>query len=114
MNIRVLVVAPGSFRTEGIYGQKYYTDNTIADYDAMRELSRQRFGSIAGKEKGDPNKAMEVVVDVVRGEGVAKGKTWPGLLVLGEDAEGDVRAKCTQTLQVLDEWKDVACGVNFE
>jgi NAD(P)-dependent dehydrogenase (short-subunit alcohol dehydrogenase family) len=114
LNIRVLLVAPGSFRTEGIYGQKYYSDNRISDYDEIRDLSSRRFGSIAGNENGDPKKAMEVVVDVVKGEGVAKGKSWPGLLVLGEDAERDVRAKCTKTLQIVDEWRDVSCGVNFD
>lgn len=51
---------------------------------------------------------------LVNGEGVAKGKSWPGLLVLGEDAERDVRAKCTKILQTVDEWKDVSCGVNFD
>ncbi|KAF9466009.1 hypothetical protein BDZ94DRAFT_1306724 [Collybia nuda] len=114
LNIRVLLVAPGSFRTEGIYGQQFFIDNNIADYNPLRELSGKRFRSIAGTQKGDPKKAMEVVVDIVRGEGVAKGKTWPGLLVLGGDAEADVRAKCTKTLEVLDEWKEVICNVNFD
>jgi hypothetical protein len=57
---------------------------------------------------------MEVVVDVVRGEGVAKGKSWPGLLVLGEDAERDLRNKCQATLHVLDNWSDVARNVNLD
>ncbi|KAF5370913.1 hypothetical protein D9615_009789 [Tricholomella constricta] len=110
-NIRVLLVAPGSFRTEGIYGQDYNTTNPIAANDAMRELSFSRFKAIPGTEKGDPDKAMEAVVDVVRGEGIAKGRPWPGYLVLGEDAEKDVRDKCNKVLRVLDEWKDVACGI---
>ncbi|KAF9466010.1 hypothetical protein BDZ94DRAFT_282879 [Collybia nuda] len=114
LNIRVLLVAPGSFRTEGIFGQKFFTGNNIADYDAMREFSSKIVGSFAGKEKGDPKKAMEVVVDIVRGEGVAMGKPWPGLLVLGEDAEVDVRAKSAKTLKVLDEWKEITCNVNLD
>lgn len=114
LGIRVLLVAPGSFRTEGIYGQGYSCATSIKDYDDIRTLSRQRIGSIAGLEKGDPKKAMEVVVDVVRGEGVAKGKSWPGILVLGEDAEKDARERCTKVLEVLDEWKDVSRGVSFD
>jgi len=113
-NISVLLVAPGTFRTEGMYGQQYHTSNPIADNNALRQLSMTRLGSVPGTEKGDPDKAMEVVVDVVRGEGVAKGRPWPGYLVLGEDAERDVRDKCNKVLGVLGEWKDVSCSVNFD
>ncbi|KAG6856147.1 hypothetical protein H0H87_007052 [Tephrocybe sp. NHM501043] len=113
-NIRVLLIAPGSFRTEGIYGQLYNLSNRIAVNDPIREASMSKFKSIAGTEKGDPDKAMEAVVDIVRGEGVAAGRPWPGLLVLGEDAERDVRDKCNKVLKALDDWKDVTCGVNFD
>ncbi|KAG6916306.1 hypothetical protein DXG01_007463 [Tephrocybe rancida] len=113
-NIRVLLIAPGSFRTEGIYGQLYNTSNAVPANDALREASMSKFKSIAGTERGDPCKAMEAVVDIVRGEGVAAGRPWPGLLVLGEDAERDVRDKSAKVLKALDEWKDVTCGVNFD
>ncbi|KAJ8582665.1 hypothetical protein M405DRAFT_749909, partial [Rhizopogon salebrosus TDB-379] len=65
-----------------------------------------------GKQPGDPMKAMKVVVDIVRGEGVAVGREWPLYLVLGEDAERDVRNKCTKILKHLDEWQDVIRDVN--
>jgi len=113
-NIKVLLVEPGGFRTEGIYGQPYFTQNLLPAYDTMRNTSETRWASMSGTEKGDPDKAVEVIVDVVRGEGVAKGRPWPGYLVLGEDAEVDLRAKCKKVLEVLDEWVDVARGVSFE
>jgi hypothetical protein len=71
---------------------------------------------ISGTEKGNPDKRLklEAIVDVVRGEGVGKGRPWPGYLVLGEDAEVDVKAKCKKVLDVLDEWVDVVRGVNFD
>ncbi|KAJ6598429.1 hypothetical protein DFH09DRAFT_1258468 [Mycena vulgaris] len=111
--VRVLLVEPGAFRT-GIYGQAYFTQNPIGDYDGMRTLSAARFGSVSGTEKGDPAKAMEAVVDVVRGEGVARGRPWPGRLTLGEDAENDLRVKCKKVLDGVDEWNDVVRGVNFD
>lgn len=112
--VRVLHVAPGSFRTEGIYSNGFYDGNKLVGYDDIRAAAAKRFASVPGNEKGDPVKAMEVVVDVVRGEGVAKGKPWPGLLVLGEDSERDVRNKCQATLQMLDTWGDVAKSVNLD
>ncbi|KAJ7678098.1 hypothetical protein DFH06DRAFT_1316883 [Mycena polygramma] len=111
--LRVLLVEPGAFRT-GIYRNTYPTDNTIPDWDAVRTASATRFASVSGTEKGDPAKAMEAVVDVVRGEGCAKGRPWPARLALGEDVERDVRFKCAKVLDGLDEWSDVVRGVNFD
>lgn len=113
-NIRVLLVAPGSFRTEGIYKQIYNTSNPIAANGPLREASLAKLSVLAETSKGDPTKAMEAVVDIVRGEGIAKGRPWPELLILGEDAERDVRDKCNKVLKALDEWKDVTCGVNLD
>ncbi|KAK2467668.1 hypothetical protein APHAL10511_000523 [Amanita phalloides] len=110
--VRVLHVAPGSFRTEGMYSHGFHDKNRLACYDDIRTAAEKRFASVPGTEKGDPVKGMEVVVDIVRGEGVAKGKPWPGLLVLGEDAERDIRKKCQATLEILDNWGDVARSVN--
>ncbi|KAF8900766.1 hypothetical protein CPB84DRAFT_1778858 [Gymnopilus junonius] len=113
-NIKVLLVQPGAFPTEGINGQIFFTENPIKEYDAMRTATKNKFSSIDGTQKGDPNKAVEAIVDVVKGEGVAKGRPWPGYLFLGEDAEFDVRKRCTKVLNILDEWADVTRGVNFD
>ncbi|KAG5727371.1 hypothetical protein E4T56_gene12054 [Termitomyces sp. T112] len=113
-NIRVLLVAPGSFRTEGIYNQEYNMSNPIAANTLVREDSATKFKALTQTGQGDPAKAMEAVVDIVRGEGIAKGRPWPNLLILGEDAGRDVRNKCNKVLEALDEWKDVTCGVNLD
>lgn len=113
-NIRVLIVEPGAFRTENIYSNKFDTwTNPIPDYDETRAETLARYEAIPGKQPGDPMKAMKFVVDVVRGEGVAAGREWPLYLVLGEDAERDVRNKCMMMLKHLDEWKDVIRDVNI-
>jgi NAD(P)-dependent dehydrogenase (short-subunit alcohol dehydrogenase family) len=113
-SIKVLIVIPGAFRTEGIYGQKFFSSNSIPEYDEMRHATVQRFSSIPGKEKGDPVKAMEAVVDVVRGEGKAKGRPWPLYLVLGDDADEGIRQKATKLLKHVDQWSDVIRTVNFD
>lgn len=53
-------------------------------------------------------------MDVVRGEGVAKGRRWPEYLLLGDDAEAAVRGKCSKVLKILDEWVDVTRSVSFD
>lgn len=113
-NIKVCIVQPGGFRTEGIYGQSYFTQNPIPAYDALREASMKRFAGVPGSERGDPDKAATAIVDVVKREGVAQGRAWPPYLVLGEDAEVNVKNKCAKVLGVLEEWVDVARGVSFD
>jgi len=112
-NIRVLIVAPGAFRTENIYSNKFDTTHPIPDYDETRAKALLRYETVPGKQPGDPAKAMKIVVDVVRGEGVAVGREWPLYLVLGEDAEQDVRNKCMKVFKHLDEWQDVIRDVNL-
>lgn len=82
--------------------------------DVIRAASMRGFASVPGAQKGDPDKAMEVVVDVVRGEGAAMGRPWPLYLVLGDDAEEGIKEKCGKLLKHLDEWKDVTRNVSFD
>ncbi|KAG0702630.1 hypothetical protein DFH29DRAFT_1079385 [Suillus ampliporus] len=113
-NIRFLIVEPGAFRTENICRNKFDTwTNPISDYDDGRAQSLVRFETLPGSQPGDPMKAMKVVVDVVRREGVAAGREWPLYLVLGEDAESDIRNKCATMVKHLDEWQDVIRDVNL-
>lgn len=55
----------------------------------------------------DPAIAMKIVVDLVRGEGVAKGKPWPMFLQLGEDSETALRAKFQKMIASADAWTEV-------
>ncbi|KAG2095895.1 uncharacterized protein F5147DRAFT_840083 [Suillus discolor] len=113
-NIRFLIVEPGAFRTENILSNKFDTwTNPIPDYDETRAETQVMYEAIRGRQPGDPMKAMKFVADVVRGEGVAAGREWPLYLVLGEDAEKDVRNKCMMMLKHLDEWQDVIRDVNL-
>ncbi|TRM60748.1 hypothetical protein BD626DRAFT_503731 [Schizophyllum amplum] len=113
-NIQVTLVQPGAFRTEGIYSQGFYSGNPIPAWHELREAFRARYASIPGTEKGDPAKAMEALVDVVRGEGKAAGREIPMYLMLGEDAVSDVRTKFARVLKIVAEWEEVTTDVNFD
>ena len=112
--MRVLIVAPGAFRTEGVHAYPATIHNHVPAYDAARNAGMARFAAIAGNERGDPARAMELLVDVVRGEGAARGRPWPMWLVLGADAYADVRAKTARLLETMAVWEDVATDVEFE
>ena len=106
-NIRVLIVEPGAFRTENIFSQKMYDGNLISDYDESRTIAKKRFDNIDKFLLGDPVKAMELLADVVRGEGRAKNKPWPLYLPLGKEAEDAIRNKTKLLEGVLDDWGEI-------
>lgn len=103
----MLIVEPGAFRTENIFSQVLYSGNEIDDYDAQREKANKMFAGISKLLRGDPVKAMEVLADVVRDEGRAKGKPWPLYLPLGQEAEDAIRNKTKLFEKVLADWGDI-------
>jgi len=111
--IRVMIVAPGSFRTENVLKQPMTIHKHVPEYDGLRAAASEKFAALAGSEKGDPSKAMDLLVDVVRGEGKARGREWPLWLFMGRDAYRDVRNKCNKVLDSLDAWEDVATDLEF-
>lgn len=114
LGLRVLIVEPAAFRTEKMLGRPMFEDNRIADYDTTRETMRKRYEQVDGHQPGDPVKAMRVLVDVVRGEGVAQGKEWPLYLPLGLEAESAIRDKCAKMTGVLDAWGGVIRDTRLE
>ncbi|KAJ7233847.1 hypothetical protein B0H12DRAFT_1143358 [Mycena haematopus] len=112
-SIRMLIVEPAAFRTDSL-NALYYTGNMIPDYEKTREQSIKWYETITGLVKGDPVKAMEVLTDVVRGEGGAAGRPWPLYLILGDIAVAGVSEKCHKMLKVIDDWKDVTTGLDVD
>ncbi|THU76339.1 NAD(P)-binding protein [Dendrothele bispora CBS 962.96] len=118
-SIRTLIVEPGAFRTEGILSKSYIDDHLVPDYDAMRSKILSVFKATDGTQKGDPEKGVELIVDVVRGEGKALKadgtlREWPLYLPLGDDSMQDIRNKCTLMLKTVDQWADVTSALEFD
>ncbi|KAG5221041.1 NAD(P)-binding protein [Salix suchowensis] len=79
--IRVLLVEPGGFSTEGAYGYPPFQDSAkmISDYDEMRTQAASGFATIRQGIRGDPDKAMNALVDVVRGRELHRGGSGRGI-----------------------------------
>ncbi|KAK3903052.1 hypothetical protein C8A05DRAFT_43649 [Staphylotrichum tortipilum] len=71
--------------------------------DAMRGA----LDAYNGKQPGDVGKSARVIVDVLTGAGVGRGKEVPVRLLLGADCLEAVRAKCEGTLRLVEEWETV-------
>ena len=67
-----------------------------------------------GQQPGDVDKCARVIVDVLTGEGVAKGREVPVRLALGSDCVEVVRAKCESTLKQVKEWEHVSVSTMRE
>jgi len=91
-----------------------FAQKKIKDYQEVDQKTKSFFLSLDGKQPNDPVRGMEVVVDVVRGEGRAAGKPFPLWLALGVDAIRDIRAKATRIVDSLDVYQDLSVVVGYD
>ncbi|KAJ9615700.1 hypothetical protein H2200_001776 [Cladophialophora chaetospira] len=114
LGIQTLLIEPGRFRTLLLSSQNMRAAPTKVAENA--EFNKARLDGLATenqRQPGDPGKLSEIVVDLVRREGVAKGREVPFRLPLGIDCFNDVQAKCEETLKLLEDWKDVIRGTDY-
>ena len=107
------------------------SDPGVRDYDPIRTQNLGWMKAQNGKQPGDPVASARAIVDVVRGEvdpaseasvisspdsPSAKSGGWPDLdfLVLGSDAEQNIREKCERVVRNLDEWKGVVRSIDLK
>ena len=69
--------------------------------------------AVNGKQPGDPAKAVELMLDLIRGEGAAAGKDLPPVAYLGSDCVEAVKKSCQTTLQRIEEWETVFSSTDF-
>jgi hypothetical protein len=93
---------------------KCWRSEHIGDYDDMRNLVGSFVQSMNGNQSGDPKKAVSIMLDVVKGEGVAEGKAMPERLPLGADVLSVVRKSRVDHLAVCNEWEDIIRSTGHE
>ncbi|TVY65186.1 Oxidoreductase BOA17 [Fusarium oxysporum f. sp. cubense] len=93
--INVLLVEPGAFRTNFLEASiKSNISGETAYQGTLLEATLQKFEKAAGKQPGDPNKAVDIIFEVATGEGAAgdlKGKVLR--LPLGKDCFARLKTK---------------------
>ncbi|XXG95546.1 hypothetical protein Hte_001810 [Hypoxylon texense] len=106
--LKTLLIEPGRFRTKLLSpGNLHATQSKIPDY---AEASREHADGLAKEDQaqsGDTQKAVKIIVDLVRTEGCAAGKDVPFRFPLGPDCFSTIKEKCEETLNRLQEWKDI-------
>ncbi|KAL8893656.1 MAG: hypothetical protein Q9192_005048 [Flavoplaca navasiana] len=113
-NVRSIVFEPGHFRTSIISPTNRKESFSIhEDYAPMLEVLHKHAEKNNGNQPGDPKRGVEVMIDVIKGEGVAKEKEMPPRLPLGADALDVIRSKCLATLKICDEWEATIKSTDF-
>ncbi|KAI0039301.1 hypothetical protein FA95DRAFT_1599880, partial [Auriscalpium vulgare] len=114
LGLRSVCVEPGYFRTAVFAdGNRAPYVSRIEDYREVTAATDAIFQAQHGRQSGNPARLVAVLVDCVRGEGVAKGRELPGVLHLGSDSVRETRAVCEETLQRIDAWEDVFASTDF-
>lgn len=130
--LRSICFEPGYFRTSFLAdNHRGHGEARIPDYQELVNFTNTRLASMLllispncypttqryldtnGKQPGDPKKAAQVIVDVVRKEGIAAGRETPSVVVLGSDAYGIIKGICEGVIQRLETWKDVTCSTDL-
>lgn len=113
--ITATVIEPGYFRTGFLNpGAKVSTSVRIDDYDNTAVgMTRAALVKTDNNQPGDVQKGSKVVVDILTRTGVAEGKEIPLRVVLGSDCQAVIREKCSSTIELLDEWKDISYSTDY-
>jgi NAD(P)-dependent dehydrogenase (short-subunit alcohol dehydrogenase family) len=107
LGVHVTLVEPGPFRTDFLGRSGVIAAAVIPDYAETAGKSREYFLTQAGKQLGDPQKAVEAIVAAVR-------EPEPPLhLLLGKRAYDLYQAKAEAFQKDVSAWKDTTLGADF-
>ncbi|MBV8795669.1 MAG: hypothetical protein JO136_12125, partial [Hyphomicrobiales bacterium] len=101
-------VAPGAFRTDFLSSHSIRkSDAEDAAYAPTVGRMMSGFDAMAGKQIGDPDRAAQAILDLVRAEQP------PIHLLLGTDALRRAREKLDAVIKEMDRWEEVTCRTDF-
>jgi NAD(P)-dependent dehydrogenase (short-subunit alcohol dehydrogenase family) len=107
LGVHVTIVEPGPFRTDFLGRSGVEAKQRIADYDATAGKTREYFHGQAGKQRGDPVRAVHAMMEVVDSPNP------PQHLILGELALKRFRGKLEHWHDEIAAWESVTLGADF-
>ncbi|KAL5589465.1 hypothetical protein FOVSG1_011332 [Fusarium oxysporum f. sp. vasinfectum] len=110
--LKVLIVEPGYCRTP-VFNKIQHVEARVPEYAQFNEAVRQAEATLTESSPGDPEKAVARMIELVRGTGFAEGKKVPLRVPLGSDSWSRVKTKCEETLEICQEWEDMAKSVDI-
>ncbi len=108
LGIKVTIVEPGPFRTDFIGRSLDRAEHNLDEYQQTVGKFLQFLDKIEGTQPGDPDKAAQVLIQVVNSDNP------PLRLVLGKYAYSKFRKKIESLTAELDAWEQIAASTDFE
>ncbi|KAF8880798.1 hypothetical protein CPB84DRAFT_1817305 [Gymnopilus junonius] len=104
----------GFFCTSLLEAEHFITKvSTIPDYKEIAKSMDAHLKAYNQKQPGNPVKGMQIILNVVHGEGSMKDKPFPPALVLGTDCYNMALEESLSNSKLLDEWKGLSCSTDF-
>jgi len=108
------LIEPGRFRTKLLSaGNLKVAPSDIPDYKHSSTAFLQGLAKEDQAQPGDPLKAVEIILDLVRKEGCATDRDIPFRLPLGTDCFDAIKEKCEETLKLLEDWSSIIRSTNY-
>ncbi|KAI1458761.1 NAD(P)-binding protein [Annulohypoxylon moriforme] len=108
LGIKTLMIEPGRFRTMLLSPEnRHTTTSKISDYEKASKVHADGLAQGDRTQPGDTQKAVKIIVDLVRKEGCASGREVPFRFPLGTDCYDTLKEKCEETLRLLQDWNQV-------
>jgi NAD(P)-dependent dehydrogenase (short-subunit alcohol dehydrogenase family) len=107
LGVKVTIVEPGPFRTDFLGRSGVVAKQSIPDYVDTVGKTREYFYSNAGKQRGDPRKAVQAMMQVAESEDP------PLHLILGAVAYNRFKAKLEKFNEEMAKYESVTLGADF-
>jgi len=113
LGLRSLLFEPGYFLTDFLTADNRANyGGSIPDYEPIMRARQDGLDAYNHNQPGDAKKGVNVIIDVVKGEGVAKDKEFTPVVLLGSDCYNGVKGILTKTIAKFDEWKDISISTD--
>lgn len=122
--LRSILVEPGYFRTgllspdaqtsSAAGGAVVYPETRIPDYKEMNDRETAFYKGRDGKQLGDPEKGVQVLVDILEGRYNDKAgvKEIPRFVLLGSDALGAWKSVHAGLMNEVGKWEEVTVSTD--
>lgn len=117
LGLQTLLIEPGRFRTKLLSSNNLKVKSPASKSTDYRSYYDKMFPAVSnedGRQPGDPEKLVSILIDLVRQEGVAKNRERPFRMLLGRDAHEEVGQKLRETLRTFEDWEKVTLSTDVE